>query len=354
MINLRRKLIFFGELPPSSINGVSVSNYRVLKFLGDKFKVCAVEEKAALNTRRGGFFKKILYLVKPISDLWLVASDSDVFYCNLALSRMGVVKTLFLIWVVKVRSPHVKAILHLHRGDIAEFIDGNVGRFLFGSILKRSYRVIFLSEGMKSIISTIFPSLEQKLFVGLNTVDAPAPCEKQEVKFEYLVISNYLETKGLHDLILNLNESLPFLRLNVYGGISDLSFFKYLSELSNDNIALNKAIGSENKFKYISESKMLLVPSLNEGMPLVILESLSQGTPVICFDVGAIGEYLGSDYFGLVTDLTYGSFIKRIAEVESLSDSEYLLLRNKSKELFWSAFSPECMRVQLESIFEAS
>ena len=40
---------------------------------------------------------------------------------------------------------------------------------------------------------------------------------------------------------------------------------------------------------------MVIIPSKSEGIPLVLLESLASGRPVIASDVGAIGEVLGPD-----------------------------------------------------------
>ena len=43
----------------------------------------------------------------------------------------------------------------------------------------------------------------------------------------------------------------------------------------------------------LASSKCLILPSYGEGYPLVILESLSQGIPVLATDVGGIPDLLG-------------------------------------------------------------
>jgi len=43
----------------------------------------------------------------------------------------------------------------------------------------------------------------------------------------------------------------------------------------------------------LASTKCLLLPSLHEGYPLVMLEALSQGTPIIGSDTGGVGDMLG-------------------------------------------------------------
>ena len=45
----------------------------------------------------------------------------------------------------------------------------------------------------------------------------------------------------------------------------------------------------------LNSTDMLLVTSSYEGAPLTILEALATGVPVVSYDVGAIGEYLGKE-----------------------------------------------------------
>lgn len=43
-------------------------------------------------------------------------------------------------------------------------------------------------------------------------------------------------------------------------------------------------------------------PSLSEGLPLAVLESMSLGIPVIATDVGGVGEILGDNEYGILVD----------------------------------------------------
>jgi glycosyltransferase involved in cell wall biosynthesis len=113
------------------------------------------------------------------------------------------------------------------------------------------------------------------------------------------------------------------------------------------------AIHGSDKEQKIRSAKAMVLPSLNEGMPLVILECLSQGTPVICFDVGYISDYLGKDYPGLVKELSDQGLEEKIRWLDNLSVTDYNSIRKQSFDLFWHDFSPEQIRIQTTQLFKS-
>lgn len=50
-----------------------------------------------------------------------------------------------------------------------------------------------------------------------------------------------------------------------------------------------------NVLPWMRQSELILVPSLYEGMPNVVLEAMSVARPTVCFDVEGVRELLGSD-----------------------------------------------------------
>jgi glycosyltransferase involved in cell wall biosynthesis len=62
------------------------------------------------------------------------------------------------------------------------------------------------------------------------------------------------------------------------------------------NISLNGPIMGLDKFNKIFNADVVILPSYNEGLPLVLLESIYIGKPIIISKVGYIEEVLGVDY----------------------------------------------------------
>ena len=66
------------------------------------------------------------------------------------------------------------------------------------------------------------------------------------------------------------------------------------------NVELRGPLGESDKFSVLANARILIFTSRNEGQPLVLLEAMSVGLPVIAYDVGLIAELLGEDFPFLV------------------------------------------------------
>lgn len=108
---------------------------------------------------------------------------------------------------------------------------------------------------------------------------------------------------------------------------------KVLEQLSGDNVYF---VGERDDVeKFYGAFDLLLLPSLMEGVPLVILEALTAGTPVVASDVGAIKE--------IVFDGITGSLIWNPKNV-ALFVREINRFKNK---LFWKKCSINCKTISL-------
>ena len=87
----------------------------------------------------------------------------------------------------------------------------------------------------------------------------------------------------------------------------------------------------ENPAKFYSESDVLLLSSFYEGLPNVLLEALSYGTPVVSYDCpSGPREILTDPVLGaLVPELNLEHFCGAISDVVNLDSSEKREIRRR-------------------------
>lgn len=349
-----KKLLFWGELPPKTIHGISLSSQRILNVLSNKFDVLIVED----NSSFGNNWHKIYsYICSFFKVVLLSFKKIDYFYVNAPMSMLGLVKVLIVIFIVSLLARNVKIISHLHRGDFNLFIQKPKNRFLFKCFSNLIDYIIVLSNTAAKELEKSNLIDTHKIIVLHNTIEVItlkreiySNISSCSVDNNYYCLCNYIESKGIHNLVSIANQML--VRVDFNGTISDTNYMAMLNEENTHNVCVfGKVISGLGKEKKIFNSKALILPSLNEGMPLVLLESLAQGTPVICYDVGFISDYLGHDYPGLMTLYTNEALIDKIKWMESLSSDEYLSLRYQSYDLFWNKFSSDKINELVLQIF---
>ena len=94
-----------------------------------------------------------------------------------------------------------------------------------------------------------------------------------------------------------------------------------------------------NAMEYIYTADVLLLPSLAEAMPRVILEAMALKTPVIASDVDGIPELIEHEITGLLFSPTQPqSFVDAFVKITTNSEQRQSF-GEKSSQKYWSEFS---------------
>ena len=171
-------------------------------------------------------------------------------------------------------------------------------RFVVAPLIKFFYYrvdyVINQSNGMRDDLISLYPSLKTNSDVIFN----PIPYQLIEFakkndlskinKENYLLCIGRLEKiKGFHHAIkafAGIVKKYPYLRLKVVGKGSE--------EVNLKKIAIKYSVNDRVDFEgfkkdiipYYLHARVTILPSLYEGYPNVLIESISMNTPVIAFD----------------------------------------------------------------------
>lgn len=176
------------------------------------------------------------------------------------------------------------------------YIKNTLSRRFNAILLKNVDLIISVSEASKKDINFLFPFTKAKSFVISVGV------EKQEValknifnknKFNIIHAGSFTREKNHFELInifKKLVEENPELLLHLIGE-GDLRKeieSKIAHEELQDSIILHG--GVKDPLSYIKAADVLVLPSIIEGLPGVILEAMYCKTPVIAYNVGGVVE----------------------------------------------------------------
>lgn len=291
---MKNKILFFGELAPNIVHGISLANKLNIDSLRDSFDLDVVEEKSDFKEygkRNNSKIKKIFSYAKDIFSLNR-KKRYDYFYTVFSLSTFGSLKTLFVILAYAL-SGKKQVVLHIHRGDFEVFYSKNIiNAFISKLVFKMTDRLIVLSQNQKQEFLNYFQ--KENIYIVENSLSEEYTLDKNTIgNNKFLYISNYIKEKGIFEL-LEVFQNYDDKNLECFGGFvnNEDEIRKYESEI----IKINNFIKGEEKFQKINESDALILPSWNEGQPTIILEAMMVGTIVLTTKVGLIGELLGDDY----------------------------------------------------------
>ena len=111
------------------------------------------------------------------------------------------------------------------------------------------------------------------------------------------------EEKGLHYLIRAMARvccRFPGVKLLVAGsGVMENSF-KSLAKTEKVADAINFLGFQDNPFRIMEQIDLLILPSRTEGCPIVVIEAMAMGVPVIASNVGGVPELVTNDVGTLV------------------------------------------------------
>ena len=171
-------------------------------------------------------------------------------------------------------------------------------RFIVAPLIKNFYHnvdyLINQSNGMRDDIISIYPKLSKKTEVIFNPIpnqliDYANKNDLSKIKKEnYLLCIGRLEKiKGFHHAIeafAGIVKKYPYLRLKVVGKGSEESNLKQIAKNHSVEDKVDFEGFKSEIIPYYLKARVTILPSLYEGYPNVLIESISMNTPVIAFD----------------------------------------------------------------------
>lgn len=121
-------------------------------------------------------------------------------------------------------------------------------------------------------------------------------------KINILFLSRIEKEKGIYELIdalkiLNKKHNNIVLTVAGYGSEVD-SLLQYAKKCEVENIIFTGFITGNDKHIVFKQADIFILPSYSEGMPLVVLEAMAYGLPVITTPVGGLIDFFKNGRMG--------------------------------------------------------
>ncbi|MCW3996783.1 MAG: glycosyltransferase family 4 protein [Candidatus Bathyarchaeota archaeon] len=169
--------------------------------------------------------------------------------------------------------------------------------------------------------------------------------EPSKERVDAVFFSRLVPEKGIYDLpeiatlLVNEKTDLRFLVLGKFDSLGMKANYENL--VKNHNLSKNLVYGGylegEALFSVVKAAKVMVYPSLHDAFPLVVLESLAAGTPVVAYDVPAIRLNFPAD---LVRTVPVGDYKLMAIEAQKIIADKHLREALSQKALaFASDFS---------------
>lgn len=182
--------------------------------------------------------------------------------------------------------------------------------------------------------------------------DHSAPREAVEILF----LGNLLERKGVNDLIAALAElpaDLPAWRMTFAGGGDIAGCTERVAAAGlADRVQFLGWVEQARSADLLANADVMVLPSYFEGLPLVILEALGAGTPVVTTSVGAIPQFIEHDQIALVIEpgdrAALSESLRRLVADSGLRQR----LGDTGRSAYETTFSLQVFRTNLLKIYE--
>ncbi|MEZ4972128.1 MAG: glycosyltransferase [Cyclobacteriaceae bacterium] len=238
----------------------------------------------------------------------------DIIQANAADTlKFAILSKFFFRWTTPV--------VFRNASTISAYIRSRPALWFNRFLLRKTTFIVSVSDYSRNDFLSVFPLMKNRIEtipVGLE-MGRPLEASKQN----YLIHVGGFTFEKNHQGLLRIMKSLimddPGLQLLLVG---DGPLFNHIVKLAAElGIEKNvKFLGyRQDVLPLIVQARVLLLPSLIEGLPAVVLEAMFLKVPVVAYDVGGISELIDHDKTGLL--VTRGDEIQfKISVQKALHD----------------------------------
>jgi glycosyltransferase involved in cell wall biosynthesis len=358
-----KKILFIIHLPPPVHGSAMVGQYiKDSKIINISFETSFINLTTSKTVDEIGknplikisrYFKVLLKV-----SINLIKHNPKIVYIAINAKGIGFYKDFPIVLLTKLFGK--KLVLHYHNKGVQlkqhRFFDN-----IFYRILFKNTKVILLSERLYKDVSKYVN--KENVFFCPNGIQVPNAVEevlpKNNVVPQLLFLSNLIETKGVFVLL----EALRILKdngivfhCNFVGGAGDISSKQLNQKIKDLNLQeyvtyLGKKYGDD-KYEIFQSSDIFVFPTFyhNECFPLVLLEAMMFGLPIISTSEGGIPDIVQDGETGFIVDKQNPKELAEKIKYLIENPDNAILMGKKGQEMFFKHYTLEVFEERLTHI----
>ncbi|MEJ5203576.1 MAG: glycosyltransferase [Anaerolineales bacterium] len=273
------------------------------RYLPERWEILAKDSAGLPQAWRTNPWAKLAlipFLVVHTIAVLRYAREADILHANWTLSGMVAWLTQWL--------HHKPYVVTVHGSDVFQGLEKPMVYLVSKICLEEAGAVISVSKALAQRLheKKIFPVRIEIITNGINFEEIVQPINSYGKRNDVILfVGSIFWRKGviyLLEAFADISVLLPNYRLILIGeGDQVHELKKKVIELKLENrVEFKGALPHQEVIGWMQRSKVLVLPSVEEGQGVVLLESMACGTPCIGSNVGGIPEIVNSDNGWLV------------------------------------------------------
>jgi len=304
------------------------------------------------------FFKMIATVFKWMTVI--CTKKIKLVHFNIALSNASILRDIPLILFAKLAGK--KMVIHIHGGA---YLANEKATGFIGFILKKTFSgntpVIVLSPAEAKKIVADYNIKNVKVLpncVDLKDAQTFKRVFDNKAALKLLFIGRISTLKGLEtiykalELVKEKNIAFQFFMAGT--GADEAAYLSKFSVLLGSNFKFEGIVSGASKTALLQNSDIFLLPSLFEGLPMSLLESMSYGVVPIVTNVGSMKFVVKNNDTGILIDKD--PVQETVAAIERFSEDAVALqqMSGNARTFIFENYNPDAYIIALNKIYQAA